>query len=264
MAGTMRWQAMKHAMLAVAILGISATKTVTAAPPESQMPRTRGLDELIDKKQPGIELVRGWIRGAKNHVEELKVARADGERALLALQVTSRSPMGALALETGGLLVDHGWIRVLGAGHKRLPRSIHEWNRLGGKSPHRLPGTIVVADDVLGGFFAINGGGLDGPMGHVFYLSPESLTWEDIAPSYSAWLNGIMTGDLEALYKGMRWPGWQKEVEKLSGDRGISVYPFLFAAGEDIAKRSRKPVPITELWTLYVEELPRQMRAAKK
>jgi hypothetical protein len=61
MAGTMRWQAMKHAMLAVAILGISATKTVTAAPPEPQVPRTRGLDELIDKKQPGIELVRGWI-----------------------------------------------------------------------------------------------------------------------------------------------------------------------------------------------------------
>ena len=86
--------------------------------------KVRSLDELIDRKQPGIELVRSWIRAAKNPVEELKAERSAGERALVGLQVTSRSPMGAIALETGGLLVDHGWIRVLGGGHRRLPRPI--------------------------------------------------------------------------------------------------------------------------------------------
>ena len=124
---------------------------------------------------------------------------------------------------------------------------------------HRLPGTILVGDDVLGGFFAINGGGLKGAAGHVFYYSPRSLTWEDVAPSYSEWLVGIMTGDLEVFYEGLRWPGWRREVERLSGDRAISVYPFLFSAGEDIAKRSRKPVPLQELWTLTVEDLPKQL-----
>ena len=221
--------------------------------------QARGLDELVDMKEPGIELVRKWIRAARNPVEELKVERAAGERALLALQVTSRSPMGAIALETGGLLVDHGWIRVLGGGHERLPRSIHEWNRLVRGSTQRLPGTVLVADDVLGGFFAINGGGLKGPLGHVFYYSPQSLAWEDSAPSYSEWLVGIMTGDLDAFYEGLRWPGWRREVEPLTGDRGISVYPFQFASGENISKRSRRPVPIQELWTLLVEEVPRQI-----
>lgn len=221
--------------------------------------RVRGLDELVDRKEPGIELVRGWIRGAKNQVEELKVERAAGERALVGLQVTSRSPMGAVALETGGLLVDHGWIRVLGGGNRRLPRPIHEWNRMVSGAAQRLPGTILVADDALGGFFAVNGGGLKGPQGHIFYYSPDSLTWEDVAPSYSQWLAWLMTGDLEAFYKGLRWPGWQRDVETLPGDRGISVYPFLFAAGEPIAKRSRKPVPLEELWALHVETLPRKL-----
>lgn len=258
------------AVLALFVLGFDAKQDSAAAPAESRAPgtpaadgatktKTRGLQELVDKKQPGIELVRGWIRAAKNPVEELRVERADGERALVALQVTSRSPMGAIALETGGLLVDHGWVRVLGAGHKRLPRSIHEWNRLVAGSAQRLPGTMLVADDVLGGFFAINGGGLKGAMGHVFYYSPQSLAWEDVAPSYSEWLMGIMTGDLEAFYKGLRWPGWRREVEPLTGDRGISVYPFLFTSGEDISKRSRRPVPVGELWTLHVEEFPRQL-----
>jgi hypothetical protein len=219
----------------------------------------RGLDELIDKKEPGIDLVRGWIRGAKNPVEELRVEHAEGERALLALQVTSRSPMGAIALETGGLLVDHAWIRVLGAGHKRLPRSIHGWSGLVHGAARRLPGTVLVGDDVLGGFFAINGGGLQGERGHIFYHSPQSLRWEDVAPSYSAWLMGLMSGDLDAFYKGLRWPGWRREVEPLNGDEGISVYPFLFASGDDISKRSRKAVPIRELWTLLVQDIPGQL-----
>jgi hypothetical protein len=168
--------------------------------------------------------------------------------------------MGAVALETGGLLVDHGWIRVLGGGHKRLPRSIADWNGLVGGAAHRLPGTILVADDVLGGFFAINGGGLTGERGHVFYYSPQSLAWEDVASSYSEWLGGILSGNLEAFYKDVRWRGWRREVEPLPGDKGIIVYPFLFADGADIAKRSRKPVPLRELWTLYIEEVPKQPR----
>jgi len=222
--------------------------------------KIRPLVELVEKREPGIVPVREWIRGAKNHVQELRGTRQAGERALYALQITSRSPMGALALETGGLLIDHGWIRVLGGGSDRLPRAIHQWNGVeAGRPSKRLPGAILIADDVLGGFFAVNGGGLKGPPGHVFYYAPDSLTWEDVAPSYSEWLLWTMSGDLEKFYEGARWPGWRREVEALRGDQGISVYPFLFAAGEPIARRSRKAVPLQELWLLHVEEVPRQL-----
>jgi len=170
--------------------------------------------------------------------------------------------MGAIALETGGLLIDHGWVRVLGGGSAELPRTIPEWNGIAepGSPSRRLPGTVVVADDVIGGFFAVNGGGLKGERGHVFYHAPETLEWTDVAPSYSEWLWGMLTGDLEKFYEGLRWPGWQKTVESLKGDRGLVVYPFLFEGTNGGSNASRKPVPITELWTLYVEEAPRQLK----
>src|SRR6188508_412622 len=48
--------------------------------------------------------------------------------------------------------------------------------------------------------------------------------------------------EIDAFYKEERWPGWQRDVGRLPGDRAFSVYPFLFAAGEPISKRSRRPV----------------------
>jgi hypothetical protein len=252
------------AIAGAAVIALATMQPLTGGAAEAQPKmKLRALEELVEKKEPGIDLVRTWIAAAKNHVEVLPVARADGERALLALQVTSRSPMGAIALETGGLLIDHGWVRVLGGGCKRLPRSIQAWNDLTPGSTPRLPGAVLVGDDVLGGFFAINGGGLAGERGHVFYYPPQSLRWEDIAPSYSDWLVRMMSGDLDKFYAGVRWPGWRREVEGLDGARGISVYPFLFATGEDISKRSRRPVPLRELWEMLVVDIPTQLSRTK-
>jgi hypothetical protein len=175
------------------------------------MASLRPVEHLIHSEDPGITLVRSWIAGAKNHAELLPVDRSAGERALVALQVTSRSPLGAIALETGGILIDHGWLRVLGGGHPRLRRAIHEWNGISAGHPvKRLPGAIIVADDAVGGFFALNCGGLSGALGHVFYFPPTSLDWEDVAPSYSDWLVGLLHGDLVSFYEGMRWTGWER------------------------------------------------------
>ncbi len=236
-----------------------AAALATAVAPSASM---QTLAQLINPDEPGITLVRSWIASAKNPTEALESDRTAGERSLVALQVTSRSPIGAIALETGGILIDHGWIRVLGSGHARLPRPIQDWNGIRAALPtERLPGAILIADDVVGGFFAINGGGIAGAQRHVFYFSPRSLRWEDIAPSYSEWLTGMMDGDLAKFYEGMRWPGWEKEVAALPGDRAFSFYPFLFTDGPEIGKRSRRAVPIEEVWHLHVEDLPRQLGA---
>ncbi len=241
---------------------VSSSSSSTGAPSStSSAPKmtVRTLEELISRDEPGMALVRGWIAEAKNHVEVLDVERAAGERALVALQVTTRSPMGAIALETGGLLIDHGWVRVLGGGHPRLPRAIHDWNRMEAGRAQRLQGAILVGDDAVGGFFALNGGGLGKPLGHVFYLSPTTARWEDIAPSYTEWLTGTMSGNLSEFYEGMRWPGWEREIGKLGGDQGYSVYPFLWAKGPEVGKRSRRAVPIAELWVLHAQEFPKQL-----
>lgn len=218
----------------------------------------RTLVELVDTKEPGIDLVRQWFAEASNDVELLSCSREDGELTLLALQVTTRSPLGAVAYETGGLLIDHGWLRILGAGCPRLPRGLADWNGLD-SGDRRLPGALLVGDDAVGGFFAVNGDGLPGPAGNVFYLAPDTLEWEDLELGYSAWLRWTLSGDLAGFYESFRWDGWRGEVSELSGDRAFSIIPFLFTEGPPVGERSRRPVPIEELWGLYAIELPRQL-----
>lgn len=54
--------------------------------------------------------------------------------ALEALQVSTGSFLGALVGECGALLVDHGWLRVLGAGAAGLP-GVHGAHAPGGEPP---------------------------------------------------------------------------------------------------------------------------------
>jgi Protein of unknown function DUF2625 len=220
----------------------------------------RSLSELVNLSEPGIELVRQWMMSAANAIELLPCERRAGEETLSALQVTTRSPMGAIAYETGGILVDRGWLRILGAGSPRLPRSIAGWNRLAAEpSMHRLPRAILVADDAVGGFFAVNGGGLAGEPGNVFYLAPDTLRWEDTKLGYSDWLHWTFAGDLQKFYANARWLKWEMDVASLGGEQAVSIYPFLFAEGPPVSERSRRPVPIEELWGLHAIELPRQL-----
>lgn len=132
--------------------------------------------------------LREWFSKANNLIEVLPASALLRGEALLETQVTVRSPLGAIVYETGGLLIDHGWLRVLGSGHPRLPRSLPEWNR-GRTGTDGSRGFYLVADDVVGGFFALDGGGLGPGKNEIFYLSPDSLQWEPTELSYSAFVN---------------------------------------------------------------------------
>jgi hypothetical protein len=225
----------------------------------------RPLIDLVNTREPGMALVHEWAAAATNVVEILPCKSSTGEATLLALQTTTRSPMGAIAYETGGILIDHGWLRILGAGCPKLRRGLSSWNRIGKEhaaAPSRLPGAFLVADDAVGGFFALNGGGLVGSLGNVFYFAPDTLTWEDLELGYSEWLQWAFASDLTKFFENARWPGWQSEIADLRADQAISIYPYLFTAGPSVAERSRKPVPVRELWSLYVVEFPRALATA--
>ena len=118
----------------------------------------RQLSELVDMDEPAWPLIQNWIACTRRRVEVLEPPPSAGE-SLVSLQVTTRSPLGAVIFHTGGILIDHGWLRVLGSGHARLPRSLPQWNfRCGMIASDTQPRWLLVADDVLGGFFALNGG----------------------------------------------------------------------------------------------------------
>src|SRR5512133_3516948 len=89
----------------------------------------RPLGELLSD-EPAWPLVESWVAEAVNDVRVLPTDRERGEEALQLLQVATRSPLGAVALETGGLLVDHRWIRILGAGGETMRSSLASWNGL--------------------------------------------------------------------------------------------------------------------------------------
>jgi hypothetical protein len=223
--------------------------------PFSLMAQTsmRPLEELINKTDPGWVLVKEWIDSAKNKVQVLPADSAKSKEALYQLQVTSRSPMGAIVLMTGGILVDDGWIRILGSGSDRLPRALMQWN----KSlfpPDSNPGYLAIADDAMGGFFLLNGGGLGNDVGKIYYFSPDNLEYEPMSLSYTEFLLFCFNNNLDEFYKGYRWKKWKEDTRALQGDKVYNFYPPLWTKeGRDIEKGSRKAIPASEQFSYNLE-----------
>ena len=214
--------------------------------------KMRAVNELINTTDPSWPLVKDWIESAKNKVEVLTADSAKAKDALFNVQVTTRSPMGAVVYMTGGILVDDGWIRILGSGNSKLNRSLPDWNK--GKSLAQFGEAspfLLIADDAIGGFYLLNGGGLGKDLGKVYYFSPDNLTYEPLGITYSGFLQFCFSSDLEKFYKGLRWTKWKDEVSKLQGDKVFSFYPYLWSEeGKNIKKSTRKIVPIEEQYIL--------------
>lgn len=158
---------------------------------------------------------------------------------LALLGITTRSWLGAVVANTGGLLIDHGWLRVLGSGGEGLPDVTAEADpALGG---------LIVAYDVLGGTFAWVPAGPDAKP-TVHYFGPDTLDWQDLEQVYSDWLHAVLAGSMTGFYESLRWPGWEAEVGALAPDRGLTVWPPPFSAeGKDLGAATRGGAPLLEV-----------------
>lgn len=211
----------------------------------------RNLNELINLKEPGWRVVQEWLQKGKTEYRVLPGDRHQCEETLLALQVTTRSPMGAVALETGGIWFDSGWLRFLGGSSSTgFPYDMASFNRLS-KRREPAPEALVVAWDVAGGFFALNGGMFEGELSEVYYFGPDSLEWESLETGYAGLLGWATSGDLDEFYRGMRWAGWREEIATLPGNFGLSV-----------RGRRRTPAPVTELWNVATKSMATYEAAA--
>lgn len=221
----------------------------------SSQNKMRTIEELINEKESAWPLVKDWIHSAKNKVEILAVDNQKAREALYKTQVTTRSPMGTIIYNTGGLLVDNGWIRILGSGNEKLKRNLPDWNL--GKTHTTLdqkPSYLLIADDVIGGFFYLNGGGLGEDLGKIYYLAPNSLEFEPLELNYSEFLFFCFNNNLENFYKGLRWKNWQNEVSKLNGDKVFYFFPYLWSKeGKNIETNSKKEIPIEEEYNFIMD-----------
>jgi len=206
------------------------------------------LEELTETDEPAIDLIHEWVSSAENQCEILPPS-SEREAVLLEVQVTTRSTMGAVAYETGGVLVDHGWLRFLGSGHPKLPRTLPGWNQ------DRAAGFYLMADDAVGGFFAMNGGAFDGDRGDIWYWAPDSLDWEPLELGYTDFVQWSLTTKLADFYADLRWPTWKEDVAELAGDQCINFFPFLWTSEGSVEGSDRQAISIRESFGLKVDLL---------
>lgn len=199
------------------------------------------LDELINNDEPGIELVRNWIDEGGHQVEILTPSDKAGE-ILKSLQISTRSPMGAIAYETGGILVENGWLRIRGSGNEKLPRILSLENQF-----------IIIADDAVGGFFALNGGGLGDDFGQVYYASPDTTYWEDLDVSYSEFISWTFTTSFMDFYKGIQRHTWKKDLLNLPPDKCFCFYPFLWSKEGSVETAHMEMVSVEETYNLRLK-----------
>lgn len=204
------------------------------------------LDELLAPEDPAIALVREVLEQGQCSYRLLPPS--DGrEKVLLSLQVTTRSTLGAVAFETGGILIDDGWLRFLGSGHPQLSRDIVSWNE------SHPGGHLLVADDAAGGFFSINAGQLGPDAGSVYYWAPDNLIWEPLGVGYTDFLKWSVSDQMSVFYKNLKWKSWREDLQTMSGDQCVTFYPFLWTREGSIENSSRRVIDVSEQFKLNTE-----------
>jgi hypothetical protein len=203
----------------------------------------RSLTELVELDDPAWPEIEAAVVAAPYPVVILAGDPRRADEGLLRVQVTTRSWLGAVVHRSGGLAIDHGWLRVLGSGN-------HECRLAGLREINEdIADGIIVAQDVLGGQFAWMPNADGKPT--VWYLAPDTLRWEDCERGYGDWLAGMIGGGTTAFYEDLRWPDWVREVEACRFDQAINAFPPLWTReGKDISAASRRPVPMSEAMSL--------------
>jgi len=193
----------------------------------------------------------------------LPVRRDQARASLLQLDVAASSALGAIALNCGGILLYDGWLRIFGGSscpEEGLP-GIGQINAFPAHLDRAWTPTLglVVAHDVLGGVFALNGlrPGPDRPgiPGEVIYFDPTSLNWTRMRMAHSEWLAWCVSGELPHFYDGLLWPGWRTDVRALRADQGIAVRPSLWSAEAAVAggDLTRTVAPMTAILDLQFD-----------
>ena len=190
-----------------------------------------------------------WKEAATN---EVVLFPPDSNRALFALYQNDIDPgsmLAAFILHSGGMLADHGWIRVLGSGCPEFMRGFKDWNA--GKNKPGKGGSyfLLIADDVVGGFFALK---MDPDMklnaAKVWYFGSNNLQWVNTGLNYPTFLRFCMSGDLAGFYSDFRWKGWQEEITVFNTRHTIGCYPLLWTREGKELKVNRKVLPLRILF----------------
>lgn len=166
---------------------------------------------------------------------------------LMNLQITNKSYLGSLIYSYSYLIVQNGLIRYLGSGDKKH-KSIIEWN-----SSLVNINSLIFANDVFGGLFAINNGDLEGEIGEVNYFSPMELEWFSLDCSCSDFLGWSLVGDVKDFYNEFRLNEYNHIISDMNLNEGLLISPYLWSKEFKNSKIIIKIIRIEELIQLNFE-----------
>ena len=198
----------------------------------------KSVDELINVEDPAWPLIQEWLSAGSHRV--LPVTQSQGREELERLQMTARSGAGALALNCGGILADHGWLKVFGGGASDFP----SLSNMTGS------GLMACAVDVIGGVFAADWGAIGAGNGEVHYWPFDTGNWEPCGFGHFDFLQWALTlsDQVDGFYRQWRWEGWESVVDGLPPDIGIGLSPPPWSReGQDIDNVSRRAIPMVEI-----------------
>jgi hypothetical protein len=183
-------------------------------------------------QQSAWDDITAAIANAPYPVRILPADPTGAQPCLEELGISTRSWLGAVVANAGALIVDHGWLRVLGCGAAGLPDVV--------AASGRQAGRLIVGFDVLGGQFVwIAPQPRSSPTVH--YFGPDDLEWLDLEQGYTDWLHAMLSGSTTSFYEALRWPGWEHEVTAAAPDQGIVTYPPPRSAeGKDLVSAAVK------------------------
>lgn len=190
------------------------------------------IEEIICKSKYDIKIFEGKIEQGKKEFMELKLLD-DG---VLFSVVTNCS----------GIYIDN-WLRILGQGSNER-NGILYYNKM--LEDSCMKGMCIVANDVVGGLYAINLSRYEIEKNMVWYFAPDTLEWETLGMRYLDFVTWSICGDICKFYETMRWNTWRMDSENLPFNKGYLIYPFLWAKECDINTASKKIVMYDEIINL--------------
>lgn len=174
------------------------------------------------------------IIDSKKNIQILKVDKVVAILTSNELRLTEESTLGAVILNTGGIVVDN-WIRIYGSG--KIDISI--------KNKMYNIDKLVIAEDIIGGLYLLM------ENGEIGYFAPDTLQIQLLGMGYNQFLFWSIQGDTDLFYKTFKWKGHEEDIKNISFEEGISFYPNLWAKTE--TERNRKVVSMKELVDLEIE-----------
>ncbi len=115
------------------------------------------------------------------------------------------------------------------------------------------PDVLIVADDVFGGLFALDGGRFESnSRGQVFHLAADSVVWVPLNLGYTDFVSWCLTGNVDLLYEHLR----DFEMEpRPAFDAVYSFYPFLWTKESRVRRPDARAIDATGNVLLRVELL---------